>query len=333
MQRVLDGIERAGNKVPHPALLFLGLCAAIIVLSAVLAALDVKVTYDVAEPPPVPVEETYNGGTVEPSYLTPSEPVESEAYEVHQETTAVESLLSRDGIAFIFTSSVSNFNNFGVVAVILVAMIGVGVAEVSGLIGALIRKLVHVSPESTVTFIIVLMGILSSVATDAGYLVLIPLGAVAFKSIGRNPLAGIAAAFAGVSAAFGVNILITPMDGVVTEITNESIALAGSDQTIGLTANLFFGVASTIFLAFVITFVTQRFVMPSLGAWEPEPADPSDPVTPEDEPEVDADAEAKGLRFALWGLLGTIAFLVRFVIWIVILGALLAIYLRLKSPD
>ena len=109
-----------------------------------------------------------------------------------------------------FTSPVANFNNFGVVGVILVAMIGVGVAEEAGLIGSLIRLLVRSSPRGLITFIIVLIGILSSVATDAGYLVLIPLAAAAFLSMGRHPLAGLAAGFAGVGAAFGVNILIAP---------------------------------------------------------------------------------------------------------------------------
>ena len=114
-----------------------------------------------------------------------------------------------------------NFNDFGVVAVILVAMIGVGVAEEAGLIAALIRKMVQVAPAGAITFIIVLLGGISSVASDAGYLVLIPLGAAAFASLGRHPLAGIAAAYAGVSAAFFVNILITPADGIITEVTNE----------------------------------------------------------------------------------------------------------------
>ena len=126
---------------------------------------------------------------------------------------------------FLFTSFVDNFRNFAAVAIILVVMIGVGLAEAAGLIGALIRRLVAVSSSSTLTFIIVLLGMVSSVASDAGYLVLIPLGAVAFKSVGRNPLAGIAAAFAGVAAGFGVNFLITPLDGVLTEITNDASAL------------------------------------------------------------------------------------------------------------
>ena len=142
------------------------------------------------------------------------------------ETAEVKGLLTGEGVRYLFTSFVDNFRNFAAVAIILVVMIGVGLAEAAGLIGALIRKLVAVSSSGTLTFIIVLLGMVSSVASDAGYLVLIPLGAVAFKSVGRNPLAGIAAAFAGVAAGFGVNFLITPLDGVLTEITNDASALA-----------------------------------------------------------------------------------------------------------
>ena len=225
MQRMLDGIERLGNKMPDPAILFLWLCLGVILLSQAASWLDVKATYEVVKPPPVPAEERYYGGSTEPDFVAPPEPSRAEDYELRTETTEVKGLLTVDGVRFLFTSFVDNFRNFAAVAIILVVMIGVGLAEAAGLIGALIRKLVAVSSSSTLTFIIVLLGMISSVASDAGYLVLIPLGAVAFKSVGRNPLAGIAAAFAGVAAGFGVNFLITPLDGVLTEITNDASAL------------------------------------------------------------------------------------------------------------
>ena len=188
------------------------------------------------------------------------------------ETTEVQGLLTVDGVRFLFTSFVDNFRNFAAVAIILVVMIGVGLAEAAGLIGALIRKLVAVSSSGTLTFIIVLLGMISSVASDAGYLVLIPLGAVAFKSVGRNPLAGIAAAFAGVAAGFGVNFLITPLDGVLTEITNDASALADPDAEIDLAANLYFGIASALFVTVVLTFVTARFVEGRIGPYDPADA-------------------------------------------------------------
>ena len=166
-------------------------------------------------------------------------------------------------------------------------MIGVGLAEAAGLIGALIRKLVSVSSAAMLTPIIIFIGVLSSVASDAGYLVLIPLGAAAFKSVGRNPLAGMAAAFAGVAAGFGVNFLITPLDGVLTEITNDASSLVDPDRSIDLAANLYFGIASTILITLVMTFVSVRIVEKSLGE--------HDPALESDDESLDADKAPGGV--------------------------------------
>ncbi len=302
MQRVLDGIERFGNKMPNPAILFVWLCVGVIVLSQILFWLDVKTTYQVVEAPPVPAVETYYGGSTQPVYVAPDEQEPAEAYELKTKTAAVKGLLTVDGIRFLFTSFVDNFRNFAAVTIILVVMIGVGLAESAGLIGALIRKLVAVSSASTLTFIIVLLGMISSVASDAGYLVLIPLGAVAFKSVGRNPLAGIAAAFAGVAAGFGVNFLITPLDGVLTEITNDASALVDPDSEIDLAANLYFGIVSTLLVTFVITFTSARLVEGRIGKWNPADAGEQ---TGSDE-ELPNEDEPRGLRYALWATLATI---------------------------
>jgi aminobenzoyl-glutamate transport protein len=303
MARVLDRIERLGNKMPDPAILFLWLCLGVILLSQALAWLDVKATYEVVSPPAAAAEETYYGGSVYPTYVGPTTPEPAADYKVHKETTRVKGLLSVDGVRFLFTSFVDNFRNFAAVSIILVVMIGVGLAESAGLIGALIRKLVAVSSRSTLTFIIVLLGVISSIASDAGYLVLIPLGAVAFKSVGRNPLAGIAAAFAGVAAGFGVNFLITPLDGVLTEITNDASALAGEGHKIDLAANLYFGIVSALVVTFVLTFISSRFVESRLGPYDPAEGDPN----AEDEAEeLDAAAEARGLRYALWAALAVL---------------------------
>jgi len=157
--------------------------------------------------------------------------------------------------------------------------------------GALIRKLVQVAPRHALTFIIVLVGGLSSVATDAGYLILIPLAAGAFLSVGRHPLAGLAAAYAGVSAGFAVNVLLTPLDGLLTEVTNEAIALDDPGRSIDLTANLWFSIASTVFVAAVITFIAERITERSLGPYVPE----GDVHVAEEAPE----GEPRGLRYAL----------------------------------
>jgi aminobenzoyl-glutamate transport protein len=306
-QRVLNVIERIGNKVPHPAILFLGLMVGVIILSQILYLADARITTDVVKPPPAAVNEEYVGGSVQPAYQLPAEPAPAASYHVVHETVRVEGLLTIPGIRYLFTSFVSNFMGFTAMGIILVIMIGVGVAEISGLIAALIRKLVARAPPWSLTYIIVFLGIISSIASDAGYLVLIPLGAVAFKSVGRNPLAGMAAAFAGVAGGFGVNVLITPLDAVLTEITNESIHLVQPAKSIDLTANLWFGIGSTVMLTFLLTFITARLVEPRLGPYDPAFA-PSGEERP-DEPDaaVSPEAEARGLRWAGFGLLGVVA--------------------------
>jgi aminobenzoyl-glutamate transport protein len=310
---MLDRIESLGNKVPHPAMIFLGLCVLVILLSAVLAAFDVKVTYDVAEPPTVTVTQDYETGSSVPDYTVPPANYEPQKVEIKQETTAIKSLLSVDGVRFLFTSFVSNFSGFSVVAVILVAMLGVGVAEEAGLMGALIRKLVKVAPAWALTWIIVFIGVISSVASDAGYLILIPLAAAAYRSVGRHPLAGLAAAYAGVAAAFGVNVLIKPSDGILTEVTNEAIALVDPNLKIGITANLWFNIVSTFFLTVVIVLISSRMVEKRLGKYDP--AEGADPTEGFADPggagtatavEVDAVAESRGLRFAGYASLASV---------------------------
>ena len=298
LQKVLDGIERVGNKVPHPAIIFLGLVVLVIVLSAILSAFDVSVTYDVVEPPTKIVEEQDMTGSVVLEPIPTLDDYAEEDLEVVEETTSIRSLLGTDGIRFIFSSFVNNFASFSVVAVIFVAMIGVGVAEEAGLMGALIRKLVKVAPAKLLTFIIVLVGGLSSVATDAGYLILIPLAAAAFLSVGRHPLAGLAAAYAGVSAGFAVNILITPLDGLLTEVTNEAIAIADPTKSIDLTANLWFAIASTIFVAVVVTIVAERITERSLGPYVGDDVVHVDEEVPAGEPRpaLRVDRRPRGVR-------------------------------------
>ncbi|MCO6453920.1 MAG: AbgT family transporter [Pirellulaceae bacterium] len=242
-QRALDGIERLGNKVPHPAVLFLFLLLVVVLLSHLFHWLGASVTY---------------------------ERINLETHEVEQATTAARSLLSAEGIRFIFTSVVANFINFGPVGIIMVAMIGVGLAERAGLIGALIRKIVIVAPPRAMTAILVTLGVLSSIASDAGYLVLIPLGAVAFHSLGRHPLAGLSAAFAGVAAAFGANFLVKPIDGILAEMTNDAIHIVDPARSIELTANFYFGIASSLMLIVVCTLISDRIVEPRLGTYEGE---------------------------------------------------------------
>jgi aminobenzoyl-glutamate transport protein len=312
LQRLLDGIERVGNKVPHPAILFLALCIGVIVLSQVLAWVGVSATYEVVKPSAQSAEVLDVAGSTLPAELLPSQPPPPADYKVVTETVEIEGLLTVDGIRFLFTSFVSNFMGFTAIGIILIVMIGVGVAERSGLVAALIRKLVAASSPALLTYIIVFLGIISSIASDAGYLVLIPLGAVAFMSVGRHPLAGMAAAFAGVAGGFGVNFLITPTDAVLTEITNESIQLVNANESIDITANLWFGIGSTILLTVLLGLVTSRVVEKRLGTYDASvapDADDSTIQTADAGPDVQAVDEKRGLRLSGLYTLGAIAFI------------------------
>jgi aminobenzoyl-glutamate transport protein len=299
-ERALAWVEKAGNRVPDPAILFIGLIVFVIALSQVLDWANVGATSQVAENPAVQAD--YAKDSYDPSAAQ----VDGDDYVIKSERVEAKGLLTGDGIRFMFTEFVPNFLGFAAVGVILVAMIGVGVAEHSGLVGALIRKLVAISSPGSLTYIIVFIGIISSVAADAGYLVLIPLAAAAFISVGRHPLAGIAAGFGAVSAAFSVNILLTPADGVVTDIANESAQLVDPSVNLDLVANLWFGIVSTLFLTVVITLITTRIIEPRLGKWDRSQADHEE-LAREEGPAIDPAAEAKGLRWAAIALLAVIA--------------------------
>lgn len=274
MERLLDTVERVGNKVPHPAVIFVALIGIVIVLSHVFYLLGASVTYESINP---------------------------ETHALEQTTTAARSLLTAEGFRFMFEGVVQNFMNFTAVGVIIVAMLGVGVADSAGLVGALIRKLVKVAPARLLTYILVFVGILSSVAADAGYLVLIPLAAAAFLTVGRHPLAGLAASFAGVAAVFTVNILVKPLDGILTGITNDAIHILNPEKSIDLTANFWFSAASVLMLTVVVSLITDRVVAPRLGEYQGERPEAAQAALSPD--------ESRGLKYAFWALLAVVAVL------------------------
>jgi aminobenzoyl-glutamate transport protein len=292
LEKILDTVERVGNKVPHPAVIFVILIATVIVLSHIFYLVGFKATYDSINP---------------------------DTHQAEKVTSTARSLLTGEGLRFMYAGVVSNFMSFNAVGVIIVAMLGVGVAETSGLIKALIRKLVKVAPARALTYILVFVGILSSIAADAGYLVLIPLAAAAFLSIGRNPLAGLATSFAAVSAVFSVNILIKPLDGILTGITNDAIHLLNPSKSVSLTANFWFSVASVLMLTAVCGLITDKIVEPRLGPYKA----PKEIETEEGEA-TDSAGESRGLKYALWG---TLAILVVFGLLTIPRGA------PLRNPD
>jgi len=278
MQALLDAVERVGNSVPHPVLIFLILIALVMALSHILYVLGASVSYQVINP---------------------------DTHDVETATTTANSLMTADGIRHIYTRLVPNFLGFTAIGLLIVAMLGVGVAEESGLVDALIRKLVAVSPSWALIYILAFVGIMSSIASDAGYLVLIPLAGAAFLSLGRNPIAGLGLGFAGVASAFNVNMMIKPLDAVLTELTNDAIHMVNPTLSIDLTANIWFSIVSVVLLTVIIALVTERIIEPRLGKYQG--AQRSTKASAQCDGQLSA-AESRGLKFALLGFIAVLLF-------------------------
>lgn len=247
-QSFLDWVERVGNKMPHPAMIFVVLCVAIVIISHLCAMIGVNAD--------ITMVDKVKGGT-------------------HLTNVKAVSLMTPEGIRYMFESAEKNFTGFAPLGTVLVAMLGVGLAEETGLIQAVLRKTVMSAPPKLITVIVVLAGIMSNIASDAGYVVLIPLGAMIFASFGRHPLAGIAAAFAGVSGGFSANLLIGTTDPLLGGITTEAAKLIDSSYVVEPTANYYFMVASTFLITIIGTFVTDRIVEPRLGKYSGPQVDKS----------------------------------------------------------
>lgn len=306
MQGFLDMVEKVGNMVPHPVVIFLILIAIVILLSHVLYLTGASVTFDAIVPESTELAESAMGaGNVYDTGTTVAyQDMDEQSYAIETQSVAARSLLTADGIRFIYTSLIPSFMAFTAVGLMIAAMVGAGVAEGSGLVNALIRKLVIISPRWALIYILSFVGIVASIAADAGYLVLIPLAGTAFLSVGRHPLAGLALGFAAVAGAFTVNMLIKPLDAVLVEFTNDAIQLVDPAQTIGLASNVWFSIASVVFLTIVIALITERMIEPRLGKYQAEEstAGPSDAT----EAKLTRE-ESRGLLWAAGGLLLTLA--------------------------
>jgi aminobenzoyl-glutamate transport protein len=230
MSRVLDRIERWGNRLPHPFNLFLLFSLAVLLLSWIAHALGLSVTHPLTGKPIVAVN-----------------------------------LLDRQGIQNIITKAVGNFTGFAPLGTVLVAMIGVGVAERSGLFSAALKGFVRSVPSWLITAALVFAGVNASLTVDAGYVILVPLGAVLFAQVGRHPIAGLAAAFAGVSGGFSANLFLTPVDPLLAGLTQEAARLYDKSYVVPATANYYFMIGSTFLLTLIGAAVNNWIVEPRLG--------------------------------------------------------------------
>lgn len=239
--RFLTVVEWLGNLLPHPVTLFAIFALGIAIISAITTGLDVA------------VEDPRPGA--EGALLT------------------TRSLLDAEGIRWIAQSLVSNFAGFVPLGTVLVALLGVGVAEKSGLLSAAIRGLILAAPANLVTVVVVFAGVVSNTASEMGYVVIIPLSMSLFHALGRHPLAGMAAAFAGVSGGYSANILIGTVDPLLAGITEEAARLIDPTYEVHPAINWYFMSASTFLITFLGWLVTAKIVEPRLGRYNAAEAD------------------------------------------------------------
>ena len=264
--RLLDRVEVVGNALPHPATIFALLALAVVLLSWVCTRLGVQATHP---------------GT--------------------GELVVARNLVSGEGVRWLFESVEKNFVRFPPLGLVLTAMVGIGVAEGSGLLTALIRFLVLRAPRRLITMAVIFAGVFSHVASEAGYVVLIPLAAAMFLALGRHPMAGLAAAFAGVSGGFGANFVITSVDPVLAGMSESAAQILDPAVTVSPAANLYFMGASALLITAAGTWVTERIVEPRLGPY-------TGPLAPEPLEEL-GPRERRGLLWAALGLVSLVALL------------------------
>ncbi|MAG75742.1 MAG: aminobenzoyl-glutamate transporter [Colwelliaceae bacterium] len=259
LQKVLNKIEIWGNKLPDPAALFILLLGIVMVLSWALSGID----FNVIDP--------RNG-----------------------QALVINSQLSGESLTTLMSNMVKNFAHFHPVGVVLVAMLGIGIAEYSGFINTGLRALLSVTSKWLLTPMIVMIGIVSHTAVDAGYVLVIPLGGVIFYAAGRHPLAGIAAAFAGVSGGFSANFVPSAIDPMLQGISQAGAQLLDPSVVLNPLNNYYFTALSSILIICLAWFITDKIVEPKLqenkldGDLSELPS--MDPLKPE---------EKKALRWAL----------------------------------
>jgi aminobenzoyl-glutamate transport protein len=282
LDRFLNVVERGGNALPHPATLFAILAGLVLVASWVASLFDLSVTHPAT------------GKVVEPV-----------------------NLLSIDGLHRIVTNLVTNFTSFAPLGTVLVALIGIGVAEHSGLLGAALRRLVLASPRALLTPILVFAGVMSNMASEIGYVLLIPLAGLVFQAAGRPPLLGMAAAFAGVSGGYSANLLIGTIDPLLSGLSQEAARIVEPGYQVSPLANWYFMIVSTPLVTGLGWFVTERIVAPRFGATtsgtaaHPAPAvvhgsgtsGGAATAAPADQAQALSAAERRGLRAAGLALL------------------------------
>lgn len=326
MALFLDLIEKVGNKLPDPITLFAGGALFVLVLSHVGERAGWEVDKPVGQPK---MEQVLDSGTGEPVQAIQTEiagrkvvlvtdedgipvakpvtqPVLSDQGQLQlekgSEPVRARSLLTREGFKWVLDNLVDNFTHFHPLGVVLVAMLGIGVAEKTKLIDALLKAMALITPSKLLNPAMVFIGVMSSMAADAGYVVLPPIAALLYKSVGRSPLVGIAAVFAGVAAGFSANLVVTSLDPLLSGLTQVGANIVDPTYEVLPTANYAFMVVSTFLLTFVGWFVTSRFVEPRFAGKPASEGGPSEVTEEEKAAAVLTDTDKSGMVHAgIWG--------------------------------
>lgn len=232
INRFLGGVERAGNALPHPATLFVGLAALVVVVSWICHTLGVTVTHPAS-------------GKV----------------------VAAVNLLSVEGVQRMILELTRNFLAYPPLGISLACLLGIGIAEYSGLMGALLRLVVLKSPAKLITPMVVFAGVMSNAGSEVGYVLLIPLAAALFHTLGRHPLVGLAAAFAGVSGGYSANLLVGSVDVLLAGLSEAAAHIVNPAYKVNAMANYYFMAVSTFVITAAGTWVTEKIVAPRLGPY------------------------------------------------------------------
>lgn len=299
LTRLLDGVEWLGNKLPEPAMLFVVGAVLVMVLSQAVTWAGWSVQPVRLEAVVQSVPDESGGSRLEPVVGASGRPEFAVVPDTTKAPIRARGLLQGDGLYWAISSMVDNFVRFPPLGVVLVGILGVGIAERTGMIGAGLKAFMAVVPRRMLTPALVFLGVMSSLGTDAGYVVLPPIAAALYKAVGRSPLAGIAAVFAGISGGFSANLLITSLDPLLVGFTQPAAQSLDPDIVVPPTCNWWFMMVSTVMLAGVGWLVSALIVEPRFQGKSPEDGGAT-PVSAEQEREARrmSPKERRGLVWA-----------------------------------
>lgn len=305
--RLLDLIERLGNKIPEPAILFAIFAVLVIIIAAIgdaagwtvqpvqpIVQLVDKIGADGqvvrhADGTPVQVPVLGPDGRPEITLTPKGDPI------------APRTLLTSEGVYWMFSSMLRNFTHLPALGLIFVSILGIGLAEKFGMFGAAMRWLAQIAPKQLLTPIIVMVGANSSLASDAGYIILPPLAAALYAAMGRSPIAGLAAAFSGVAGGFCAGFSLNASDTFMAGQAQQAAHIIDPERDVLPTANWFFKAASVVVLMFAGWLVTDKLVEPRLLAAERAKGAATDQLTIESM--ALTPLEKRGLLAALFTML------------------------------